>query len=100
MKKESTDTIFSLILTGLIAGSMYEVKYLMTHTFEFHFIDFFFVVFLYEMITLKRMIFRLNEKIQEYSIYFKIYMDTKWGTVKLEDVKQYFEKLKEELGNK
>lgn len=97
MRKETVDTIFSFVMACIIAGTIYEVKYLFTHTFEFHFIDFFFVLFLYESIRTKKMLFRLNEKIQEYAVYFKIYMDTKLGNVSVDDVRKYFENLKNEL---
>ena len=97
MRKETVDTIFSFVMACIIAGTIYEVKYFFTHTFELHFIDFFFVLFLYESIRIKKMLFRLNEKIQEYAVYFKIYMDTKFGNVGVEDVRKYFENLKNEL---
>ena len=97
MKKEKFDSIFCLILTLLIAGTVYETKYLLKRTVEFHMIDLLFVIFVYEVITIKRMLFRLNEKMQEYAMYFKIYFDTKHGAVSIEEVRQYFMKLKDEM---
>ena len=61
MKKEKFDSIFCLILTLLIAGTVYETKYLLKHTVEFHMIDLLFVIFVYEVITIKRMLFRLKD---------------------------------------
>ena len=97
MKKETTDTIFSLIMTFLICGVVYQLIYLKTRVFDFTFVDFFFVVFVYEAISIKRMLKRCAENALNYATYLKIYMDVKFGGITNENVKDYFEKLKEEL---
>lgn len=97
MKKDSFDTLLNVVTTALIAGVVYEVIYLKTHTFDFKFIDFFFVFCLYEVISIKRMIRRLAENTLNYATYLKIYMDVKFGGITLDNLKDYFEKIKAEL---
>ena len=97
MKKETIDMVFSFIMTFLICGVVYELIYLKTHVFDFKFIDFFFVVFVYEAISIKRMLKRTAENALNYATYLKIYMDVKFGGITNDNVKEYFDKLKEEL---
>ena len=97
MKKETIDMVFSLIMTFLICGVVYQIIYLKTHVFDFTFIDFFFVLFVYEVISIKRMLKRTAENALNYATYLKIYMDVKFGGITTDNLKEYFENLKKEL---
>ena len=97
MSKETKDTIFSLFMTFLICGVVYQVIYLKTHAFDFTFVDFFFVLFVYEVLSIKRMIKRCSENALNYATYLKIYMDVKFGGITNENLKEYFDNLKKEL---
>ena len=97
MKKETFDSIMNFVMTAIIAGVVYEIIYLKTHVFEFKFIDFFFVFCLYEFISIKNKLRRLSENILNYATYLKIYLDVKWGGLTLDNVKEYFEKIKADL---
>lgn len=100
MKKETEDTLYSLILTGLISGVVFELMYLKTHTFDFTFTKFLFVFMLYEAISIKKTFKRVQQDLLNYSTYLKLYLDVKFGTVNSDELKEYFKKLVEEAGKK
>ena len=99
MKKETVDSIMNFVMTAILAGVVYEIIYLKTHVFEFKFIDFLFVFCLYEFISIKNKLRRLSENALNYATYLKIYMDVKFGGITIDNVKEYFEKIKDELEN-
>lgn len=97
MKRETKDAITVLVLTAIIAGTVYEYMYLKTKTFDFTYVDFFFVLFLHGVLSIKVKLQRIEEKCLEYATFLKIFMEVKWGIVTLDDVKDYFIKLKENM---
>lgn len=100
MKKETEDTIYSLIMTGLISGVVFQLIYLKTHTFDFTFTKFLFVFMLYEAISIKKTFKRVQQDLLNYSTYLKLYLDVKLGTVNADELKEYFQKLVEEAEKK
>lgn len=97
MKRETKDAITVLVLTAIIAGTVYEYMYLKTKTFDFTYVDFFFVLFLHGVLSIKAKLQRIEEKCLEYATFLKIFMEVKFGIVTLDDVKDYFIKLKENM---
>ena len=71
MKKETEDTLYSLIMTGLISGVVFQLIYLKTHTFDFTFTKFLFVFMLYEAISIKKTFKRVQQDLLNYSTYLK-----------------------------
>ena len=100
MKKETEDTIYSLIMTGLISGVVFQFIYLKTHTLDFTFNKFLFVFMLYEAINIKKTFKRVQQDLLNYSTYLKLYLDVKFGSVNTNELKEYFQKLVEEVGKK
>ena len=100
MKKETEDTLYSLIMTGLISGVVFQFIYLKTHTLDFTFNKFLFVFMLYEAISIKKLFKRVQQDLLNYSTYLKLYLDVKFGSVNADELKDYFQKLVEEVGKK
>lgn len=100
MKKETEDTLYSLIMTGLISGVVFQLIYIKTGAFDFTFTKFLFVFMLYEAISIKKTFKRVQQDLLNYSTYLKLYLDVKFGSVNADELKEYFQKLVEEAGKK
>lgn len=100
MKKENIDSIYSAFLALIISGVVFELIYLKTGVFTFNFMKLFFIVCLYEAISIKRMFMKVRQDLLNYSTYLKLYLDIKFGEVKNEEITEYFKKLVEEARKK